>query len=86
MTSQVYQATWYSTTTNFTYITKLDQAGSMVIYEIYDASKNLSNQKIVTSVTMTANTARYGFIFNNGGTTTLSSLQVYNGLKTISEV
>ena len=58
----------------------------MVIYEIYDASKNLTNQKIVTGVTMTANSIWYGLIYNNGGTTTLSSLHVYNGLKTIGEV
>ena len=58
----------------------------MFIYEIYDASKNLTNQKTVTGVTMSANSIWYGFIFNNGGTTTLSSLQVYNGLKPIIEI
>ena len=54
-TSQPYQGSSYNTTADFTYITKLDQAGSRVIYEIYNDSNNLTNQKIVTGVTMTAN-------------------------------
>ena len=67
-------------------MTKLDQAGSRVTYEIYDGSNNLTNQKIVTSVTMAADSIWYGFKFNNKGTTTMSKLNVYNGLKASNEV
>ena len=67
---------------------KLDQAGSIVIYEIYDNANIQTAIKTVTGVTMSTNTTWYGLIMtvSGGSTPTMSNLQVYSGLKSISEV
>lgn len=82
---QVTLPTTYGSTTNvFTYVTKLDQANGTIICEIYN-SQNVQQKSVSATKTLTLNSTWHGLMwFANSAT--VSKVQVYSGLKTISEI
>lgn len=84
-TAQTFPATYASTSSEFTYVVKIDQANSKLLWEIYDNTNKVLKEASVTRA-FADGSKGYGWLWLASSVATLSKLQMYTGLKTIADI